>query len=108
MGAKAGTLTFMAGGVGCGLRKGANRSSERWASVSCIAASAGAGQAAKICNNMILGVSMIAVSEAFVLAREAWPVASGAVRGRLDIVGPVLVADHLLPRARSGADLAGQ
>ncbi len=29
----------------------------------------GAGQAAKICNNMILGVSMIAVSEAFVLGR---------------------------------------
>jgi 3-hydroxyisobutyrate dehydrogenase len=29
---------------------------------------AGAGQAAKICNNMILGISMIAVSEAFVLA----------------------------------------
>ncbi len=29
-------------------------------------------QAAKICNNMILGVSMIAVSEAFVLGREAW------------------------------------
>src|SRR5207249_5834818 len=28
----------------------------------------GAGQAAKICNNMILGVSMIAVCEAFVLA----------------------------------------
>jgi 3-hydroxyisobutyrate dehydrogenase len=31
---------------------------------------AGAGQAAKICNNMILGVSMIAVSEAFVLAEK--------------------------------------
>lgn len=30
----------------------------------------GAGQAAKICNNMILGVSMIAVSEAFVLAES--------------------------------------
>ncbi|GAA0617970.1 3-hydroxyisobutyrate dehydrogenase [Kutzneria viridogrisea] len=30
----------------------------------------GAGQAAKICNNMILGVSMIAVSEAFVLAEK--------------------------------------
>ena len=28
----------------------------------------GAGQSAKICNNMILGISMIAVSEAFVLA----------------------------------------
>ena len=31
---------------------------------------AGAGQAAKICNNMILGVSMIAVSEAFALGLE--------------------------------------
>lgn len=31
---------------------------------------AGLGQAAKICNNMILGVSMVAVSEAFVLAEE--------------------------------------
>ncbi|MFE6504899.1 3-hydroxyisobutyrate dehydrogenase [Kitasatospora sp. NPDC057738] len=31
---------------------------------------AGAGQAAKICNNMILGVSMIAVSEAFVLGES--------------------------------------
>jgi 3-hydroxyisobutyrate dehydrogenase len=31
---------------------------------------AGSGQAAKICNNMILGVSMIAVSEAFVLAEK--------------------------------------
>ena len=30
----------------------------------------GAGQAAKICNNMILGISMIAVSEAFVLGRS--------------------------------------
>jgi len=34
------------------------------------AGSAGAGQAAKICNNMILGVSMIAVSEAFILAEK--------------------------------------
>ena len=31
---------------------------------------AGSGQAAKICNNMILGISMIAVSEAFRLAQE--------------------------------------
>lgn len=31
---------------------------------------AGTGQAAKICNNMILGISMIAVSEAFVLAEQ--------------------------------------
>ena len=31
---------------------------------------AGAGQAAKICNNMILGISMTAVSEAFALAEK--------------------------------------
>jgi 3-hydroxyisobutyrate dehydrogenase len=30
----------------------------------------GAGQAAKICNNMILGISMIGVAEAFVLAEK--------------------------------------
>ena len=34
------------------------------------AGGAGTGQAAKICNNMILGISMIAVSEAFVLAER--------------------------------------
>jgi 3-hydroxyisobutyrate dehydrogenase len=34
------------------------------------AGAAGSGQAAKICNNMILGISMIAVSEAFVLAEK--------------------------------------
>ncbi|WP_133128576.1 3-hydroxyisobutyrate dehydrogenase [Legionella nagasakiensis] len=31
---------------------------------------AGSGQAAKICNNMILGISMIAISEAFILANQ--------------------------------------
>jgi 3-hydroxyisobutyrate dehydrogenase len=31
---------------------------------------AGAGQAAKICNNMILGISMIGVCEAFTLAEK--------------------------------------
>ncbi len=35
-----------------------------------LAGSAGSGQAAKICNNMILGISMIAVCEAFVLAEK--------------------------------------
>jgi 3-hydroxyisobutyrate dehydrogenase len=34
------------------------------------AGGAGTGQAAKICNNMILGASMIVVSEAFVLAEK--------------------------------------
>ncbi|MGE3929971.1 MAG: NAD-binding protein, partial [Hyphomonadaceae bacterium] len=34
------------------------------------AGDSGAGQAAKICNNMLLGISMIATSEAFVLAER--------------------------------------
>jgi 3-hydroxyisobutyrate dehydrogenase len=34
------------------------------------AGGAGNGQAAKICNNMVLGISMIAVSEGFVLAEK--------------------------------------
>jgi 3-hydroxyisobutyrate dehydrogenase len=66
VGAAAGTLTFM---VGAG--------DEDFAEVAPVLAAMarkvvhcgapGAGQAAKVCNNMILGISMIAVSEAFVL-----------------------------------------
>jgi len=33
-----------------------------------LAGGAGAGQAAKVCNNLMLGISMLAVSEAFALA----------------------------------------
>lgn len=41
-----------------------------WAKNVIHAGTEGAGQAAKICNNMILGISMIAVSEAFNLAEK--------------------------------------
>ena len=68
-GATAATLTFMVGG-----------SEQAFARAQPVLAAmgrtivhtgpAGNGQAAKICNNMILGVSMIAVSEAFVLAEK--------------------------------------
>jgi 3-hydroxyisobutyrate dehydrogenase len=68
-GATAGTLTFMAGG-----------SNEAFAVAEPIlkpmggrivhCGGDGAGQAAKICNNMILGISMIGVAEAFVLAEK--------------------------------------
>jgi 3-hydroxyisobutyrate dehydrogenase len=68
-GAKGATLTFMCGG-----------GDKAFAAAKPILANmgkkivhcggAGAGQAAKICNNMILGVSMIAVSEAFALAEK--------------------------------------
>ncbi len=68
-GATAATLTFMAGGS----KQAFERANPILAAmgkriVHC--GDAGAGQAAKICNNMILGVSMIAVSEAFVLAEK--------------------------------------
>jgi 3-hydroxyisobutyrate dehydrogenase len=68
-GAAAGTLTFMVGGA-----------ADTFAAAEPILAKmgkrivhcgdAGAGQAAKICNNMILGISMIAVSEALVLGEK--------------------------------------
>jgi 3-hydroxyisobutyrate dehydrogenase len=68
-GAAAGTLTFMVGG-----------SADAFASAEPIltpmagrivhCGKAGNGQAAKICNNMILGISMIGVSEAFTLAEK--------------------------------------
>jgi 3-hydroxyisobutyrate dehydrogenase len=68
-GAEAGTLTFMVGGE-----------TEVFARAQPVLAAmgrtivhagpAGNGQAAKICNNMILGVSMIAVCEAFALAER--------------------------------------
>ncbi|MHA7306457.1 3-hydroxyisobutyrate dehydrogenase [Arthrobacter sp. TMN-49] len=69
VGAGAGSLTFMVGG-----------SEEDFAAAGplfevmgkrvVLCGGPGSGQAAKVCNNMILGVSMIAVSEAFVLGEK--------------------------------------
>ena len=68
-GATAGTLTFMVGGSVQAFTR-AQSILERMGKTIVHAGGAGNGQAAKICNNMILGVSMIAVSEAFVLAEK--------------------------------------
>ena len=57
----------------------------------------GAGQAAKICNNMILGVSMIAVSEAFVLAEKLGLDAQKLFDIASQVVGPVLGDDGYCP-----------
>ncbi len=68
-GAKGATLTFMAGGAKEAFDRAEpilSRMGKRV--VHC--GEAGAGQAAKICNNMILGISMIGVAEAFVLAEK--------------------------------------
>ena len=66
-GAKAGTLTFMAGGTTDAFAL-ADPMFDIMGQKAVHCGDGGAGQAAKICNNMILGVSMIAVCEAFSLA----------------------------------------
>jgi 3-hydroxyisobutyrate dehydrogenase len=68
-GATAGTLTFMVGGSERAFVR-AETILQKMGKTIVHAGGAGTGQAAKICNNMILGVSMIAVSEAFVLAEK--------------------------------------
>jgi 3-hydroxyisobutyrate dehydrogenase len=66
VGAAAGTLTFMVGATDEDFAEVAPVLSAMARKVVHCGAS-GAGQAAKVCNNMILAISMIAVSEAFVL-----------------------------------------
>ncbi len=68
-GATAATLTFMVGGSVQAFTR-AESILQKMGKTIVHAGGAGNGQAAKICNNMILGVSMIAVSEAFVLAEK--------------------------------------
>jgi 3-hydroxyisobutyrate dehydrogenase len=68
-GAAAGTLTFMVGGEGAAFAR-ALPVLEAMGRKIVHCGDATAGQAAKICNNMLLGISMIAVGEAFVLAEK--------------------------------------
>jgi 3-hydroxyisobutyrate dehydrogenase len=82
-GAVAGTLTFMVGGTEAGfalaepLLKGMGRAIIH-------AGPAGSGQVAKACNNMMLAINMIGVSEAFAMAERL-----GLSRQKLfDIVAP--------------------
>src|ERR1043165_1188245 len=68
-GASAGTLTFMVGGSE-GAYERALSILQQMGKTIVHAGGSGNGQAAKICNNMILGISMIAVCEGFVLAEK--------------------------------------
>jgi 3-hydroxyisobutyrate dehydrogenase len=68
-GATGGTLTFMVGGADEAFRR-AEPILQGMGKTIVHAGASGTGQAAKICNNMILGISMVAVSEAFVLAKS--------------------------------------
>lgn len=66
-GAQAGTLTFLVGGesAACDL---ARPILQNMGKQIILTGASGSGQAAKICNNMLLGISMLAVSECFLLA----------------------------------------
>ncbi len=68
-GAIAGSLTFMVGGAEPAFAR-AEPILTLMGKKIVHCGPAGAGQAAKICNNMILGISMIGVSEAFILAEK--------------------------------------
>jgi 3-hydroxyisobutyrate dehydrogenase len=68
-GATAGTLTFMVGGSDAAFAR-AKPVLDKMGRNIVHTGTVGAGQAAKICNNMILGVSMIAVAEGFLLAKR--------------------------------------
>ena len=68
-GATAGTLTFMCGGPAPSFAK-AKPILEKMGKNIVLAGESGSGQAAKICNNMMLAISMIGVSEGFMLAKR--------------------------------------
>jgi 3-hydroxyisobutyrate dehydrogenase len=68
-GAVAGTLTFMCGGTAGAFAAG-KPVLEAMGKRIVHCGGAGAGQAAKVCNNMILGATMVATCEAFVLAEK--------------------------------------
>lgn len=68
-GAEQGGLTFMVGGEAA-IFKQALPILECMGKKIVHAGAAGSGQAAKICNNLLLGISMIGVSEAFMLAER--------------------------------------
>lgn len=80
-GAAAGTLTFMAGGALADFER-VKPLFDVMGQKAVYCGASGAGQAAKICNNMILGVTMIATCEAFALADKL-----GLDRGKMfDVV----------------------
>ncbi|MDO7843655.1 3-hydroxyisobutyrate dehydrogenase [Sphingomonas immobilis] len=106
--AAAGTLTFMAGGSAEAFERAQPFLADMGKAVIHAGAN-GAGQAAKVCNNMLLGATMIATCEAFLLARklgldpqkffdiasvssgQSWSMTSYAP---LPGVGPETPADH--------------
>ena len=69
-GAEAGTLAFMCGGSEAAFGRAEPILAENGQAHRLDAGGAGAGQAAKICNNMLLAISMIGTCEAFALGEK--------------------------------------
>lgn len=67
--ANAGTLTFMVGGTDSAFKR-AEPILQAMGKAVIHAGAAGNGQAAKICNNMLLGIHMIGTCEAFAMAQK--------------------------------------
>ena len=101
--AASGNLAFMVGGSDEAFAK-AQPIIEPMAKAVIHAGGPGAGQAAKICNNMILGATMIVTCEAFVMAQKLGLDPAGLLRHCVQGVGPKLVDDdlHARPGRRPG------
>ena len=106
-GATAGTLAFMVGGEAEALER-ARPVLEPMAGKIIHCGDSGAGQAAKLCNNMVLAVQQIADRRGVRSRREARPVRAVAVRRDHRRDRQLLGGAHELPCARSGSDVAGQ
>ena len=100
-GAEAGTLTFMVGGPDTAFER-AKPFLEVMGKTIVHTGASGNGQAAKICNNMILGISMIAVSEGFAMAENLGLDTKKLFEIVFDVIRPVLGNDDLLPCAGAG------
>ena len=94
--AEGGTLTFMVGGSEEGFEQ-AREYLEKMGKAVIHAGGPGAGQAAKICNNMLLGATMAATCEAFVLAEKLGLDPTDLLRHFVQGQRPELVDDQLLP-----------
>jgi 3-hydroxyisobutyrate dehydrogenase len=97
-GAIAGTLTFMVGGTDAQLQR-ARPLLEKMGANIFHAGAVGAGQTAKICNNMLLGILMVGTSEAIALGvATAWT--PGAERNHAPQLGRQLGAGKVQPLPR--------
>ena len=106
-GATAATLTFMVGGSDTAFARGLPVLQAMGKNI-VHAGGPGAGQAAKICNNMMLSINMVGVSEGFLLARKLGLDWDKLFADRLDLVRPILGAVQLLSGAWSGSGGAVQ